>query len=38
MKKIAIVIDKAQSLAAVNGNTAWLKFTIFLRNLIWAGS
>ena len=30
VKKIAIVVDKAQSLAAVNGNIAWLKFTIFL--------
>ena len=38
VKKIAIVVDKAQSLAAVNGNIAWLKFTIFLRNLIRAGS
>jgi hypothetical protein len=32
VKKIAIVVDKAQSLAAVNGNIAWLKFTILLRN------
>jgi len=37
VKKIALVVDKAQSLAAV-GNIAWLKFTILLRNLIRAGS